>query len=824
MQVTHVNDHVTHAIIGGKKTIDLTMTDNAEFMIMMSSTLYSDQELAVVREVICNAWDAHIEAGCTDTPVQISLDGDKLVIRDFGRGIHHDQIGPIYGVYGKSTKKHDGNQTGGFGLGCKAPFAYTDHFEVISCHDGIKTIYTMSKSSASANGKPGITPIASFSTEETGITVSISLKQPHHRSRFDALIKRIVANGAINATLNNETLDVLPFDQMQHGFLITSRTVYENQPRKIYVRYGNVVYPVDNNAAYERQYDYIEEEILGRLCRGYGHQEYVIVFQAQPHTISVTPSRESLSMQPRTIESLRKLFDDFCKLMESRLEKESIALVRNQVDEVIAENKDLSSFFSRSMELPWNNKIHPVRSCLLDPATIARQHAERKYPRFPGFADTDMNYRLTRLAKAGVGNQRIIKSYQQAYQKPSANKGWFIKEILFPLVQKVEKHPTLQLSRLGVKEYSYSKTGSRNAHDFVSAGEILQSRKGFPLTDCISYLRNIVVISHLRGFTHLLQLSPEMVRLGAENGYFVYTAPRNATKLRECVEFFKKLRMTVVDLTPHQEIDKEERASVTRKKSVKKNGIPKLKGGLLQGGGNAHLSALREGEHELIDNPRFVTRINPKGVGSPNTFPTFPRHTTEPILRLFGEVGGFALTSVQEDKYLDKGAKTLESFLVDKVCVEIRMSKNIARYMGINLEAAINLATEGRTGGHETAEDLSAIGSLRPIFRNPAILKMFGVEVTLTREEQDYLKLWSYINEYRFTGWNEVPPQIILDVRTYLKDIPADPAVVELVEIVKRSHIKLSMLNLSTLYAVLSKPKDPRYEHALNLFMNALEG
>ena len=175
MQVTHVQDKVTHAVIGGGGTIDFGISSSAEFFNILSSTLYSDQILAVVREVLCNAWDAHIEAGCTDKPVQITLDNGKFSIKDFGKGIHHDDIGPIYGTYGNSTKKNDGNQTGGFGLGCKAPFAYTEHFEVISCHQGVKTIYAMTKSSAQVTGKPGITTIAQFPTTETGLTVTIQV-------------------------------------------------------------------------------------------------------------------------------------------------------------------------------------------------------------------------------------------------------------------------------------------------------------------------------------------------------------------------------------------------------------------------------------------------------------------------------------------------------------------------------------------------------------------------------------------------------------------------------------------------------------------------
>jgi len=40
-------------------------------------------------------------------------------------------MGPLYGTYGGSDKKNNGTETGGFGLGCKSPFAYGDHFEVV---------------------------------------------------------------------------------------------------------------------------------------------------------------------------------------------------------------------------------------------------------------------------------------------------------------------------------------------------------------------------------------------------------------------------------------------------------------------------------------------------------------------------------------------------------------------------------------------------------------------------------------------------------------------------------------------------------------------
>ena len=175
MLVAHQDDHITHAVIGGKQQINFGISDDPAFFQILSSALYKDPMLAMVRETICNAWDAHIDSGRTDRPISVTLDDDYLIIRDYGNGIPDALIGPIYAIYGASTKKNDGRQTGGFGLGCKSPFAYTDHFEVTSHHAGVRTIYNMSKSSAAVQGKPSIVPIASFPTTESGITVKIPL-------------------------------------------------------------------------------------------------------------------------------------------------------------------------------------------------------------------------------------------------------------------------------------------------------------------------------------------------------------------------------------------------------------------------------------------------------------------------------------------------------------------------------------------------------------------------------------------------------------------------------------------------------------------------
>ena len=116
-----VADHANNAssaVLGAQKTLAVTMEDDASFFMMMSSNLYSNQLLAALREPLCNAWDAMIEAGTTDQSIIVDLNmttGD-ISIKDAGLGIPKDKIAEIYGTYGKSTKRNDSKTTGTMSL------------------------------------------------------------------------------------------------------------------------------------------------------------------------------------------------------------------------------------------------------------------------------------------------------------------------------------------------------------------------------------------------------------------------------------------------------------------------------------------------------------------------------------------------------------------------------------------------------------------------------------------------------------------------------------------------------------------------------------
>lgn len=111
---------------------------------ILRTKIYKNPVLAVCREISCNARDAHREVSdnpdnptTASTPIEIYLPNyaePTLKIKDFGPGIGPDRK-DIFVKFGASTKRESNLETGGFGLGCKTPFAYGQSFTVDTIAD-----------------------------------------------------------------------------------------------------------------------------------------------------------------------------------------------------------------------------------------------------------------------------------------------------------------------------------------------------------------------------------------------------------------------------------------------------------------------------------------------------------------------------------------------------------------------------------------------------------------------------------------------------------------------------------------------------------------
>lgn len=318
MQVSQIAELDTHAVIGGGKAKSFEMSDSAEFFTVLSDTLYRDKKRAVCREPICNAWDAHVLAGVTDRPIDITLNAEELIIKDFGPGIADDRIVPIYCRYGASTKVKDEKQTGGFGLGSKAPFAYTDHFTVTSCHNGFRTVYAISRGGAETEGKPDIRVMVKVPTTETGLTVSIPLKDDGDRLEFQQIIKSVIYQGGMLARFNDSEMAKIDYTEARKlGFcLIAPSGTHEYSECQIYVLYGTVLYPLSTT---NKEIRTAATNLEALLC-----SPKKLILIASPNSVGVTPSREALSFSEMTIGTILSLI----KRAQNDLEQKKNAALR----------------------------------------------------------------------------------------------------------------------------------------------------------------------------------------------------------------------------------------------------------------------------------------------------------------------------------------------------------------------------------------------------------------------------------------------------------------------------------------------------------------
>ena len=141
--------------------------------------LYLDPVEAVVRETVSNAQDATGRSAGTSPVVVESPDllSPFLVVSDSGDGMTREQVERTYISYGMSSKRDDLSQVGAFGLGAKAPLAYTSEFQVETVRDGELTSISIRREQDG--------PVASLSTVNTDRPNGTKVTVPVREEDFD---------------------------------------------------------------------------------------------------------------------------------------------------------------------------------------------------------------------------------------------------------------------------------------------------------------------------------------------------------------------------------------------------------------------------------------------------------------------------------------------------------------------------------------------------------------------------------------------------------------------------------------------------------------
>ena len=164
MIIEHIKQDTTEVTFTlGENTLNL--------FSLLTSKLYSDPIHSFMRELISNAIDACVE---NDLPVRYSamVQNGAFIVRDYGSGLHKEELKDFYTQLGSSTKTHTNELIGGMGIGRLSPLSHAEEFTVDSYYEGFVTNLTVAKPS----GVP-IMRINHYTqtTEPNGLRVTVKL-------------------------------------------------------------------------------------------------------------------------------------------------------------------------------------------------------------------------------------------------------------------------------------------------------------------------------------------------------------------------------------------------------------------------------------------------------------------------------------------------------------------------------------------------------------------------------------------------------------------------------------------------------------------------
>lgn len=171
---------MTNTVIEPISSNSFDFGDKHVIMSILRDKIYSNPIKTICQEISSNARDAHAEVGKSDTPISITLPTYTNLffeVKDTGPGITPERMNDVFIKYGNTTKKDSKNQLGGFGLGSKSPFAYTNTFSIISVTGGVSRKY---EAKIDATGVGLLNLISETnSVESTGVTITIPVKNNH---------------------------------------------------------------------------------------------------------------------------------------------------------------------------------------------------------------------------------------------------------------------------------------------------------------------------------------------------------------------------------------------------------------------------------------------------------------------------------------------------------------------------------------------------------------------------------------------------------------------------------------------------------------------
>lgn len=255
------------------------------FLADVLINLYSDKEMAVIREYSTNARDSHREANVT-RPIEITTPSYLsyfFKVKDYGIGLSKQDIVNIYSKYGASTKRNTNEQTGMLGLGCKSALTYTDQFTIIAVKDGARINVAVSRA---VDGGGSMTILSETETNEpNGVEIVIPVTRNNNFERKARQFFQYWDEGQV--LINGKEPDKADLSRITDRVHLRTNPDYYDKP---VIVMGGVPYEINQDQVR------MPENMVAFVDIG---------------TVAFQPNREYLHYTPKTIATLNEIKEEY---------------------------------------------------------------------------------------------------------------------------------------------------------------------------------------------------------------------------------------------------------------------------------------------------------------------------------------------------------------------------------------------------------------------------------------------------------------------------------------------------------------------------------
>lgn len=271
------------------KSTQFKIGDPRVLITLVRDKLYSDKLRVFLQEYISNARDANREAGTPDHQIDITVPTKSeplFKVRDYGPGLSEERVENVFVQFGVSTKRSSDAMIGGFGIGAKSAWAYTDSFVVISYHEGTERHYLCH---LGKNPEGEMSLMHEGKTDKpNGVEIQVQVKE-HDVQRAQHLIEHLLGLWPKKPNVIN------------HKYNFPTAIRKKELGLSLYDGFGGdgMVVSLDG-VPYSIEDKYLNERLSVARYQSWGNR--TIVFEAKTGDIDVAANRENVEINDKYYE------------------------------------------------------------------------------------------------------------------------------------------------------------------------------------------------------------------------------------------------------------------------------------------------------------------------------------------------------------------------------------------------------------------------------------------------------------------------------------------------------------------------------------------